>query len=77
MQDLVKAIEGLPKIVKFILNLFWGVLGNLYRLARSVAKKNAVGIVLACILLLCGGFFILWLIDLIFILIGNDIWWID
>ncbi len=77
MNDLVKAIEGLPKIVKFILNLFWGVLGNIYRLIRSIAKKNLVGIVLACVLLICGGFFILWFIDLIFILLDKEIWWID
>ncbi len=77
MKDLVKAIEGLPMIVKFILNLFWGILGNLYRLARSIAKNNLVGIVLAIVLIICGGFFVLWILDLIFILLGKEIWWID
>lgn len=77
MKELVKAIEGLPTIVKFIGVLIWGILGNIYRLARSAAKGNVVGIVLAIILLICGGFFILWIFDLVCIVIGKDIWWID
>lgn len=77
MNDLVKAIEGLPKIVKFILNLFWGVLGNIYRLARSVSKNNVVGIVLAIVLIISAGFIVLWILDLIFILLDKEFWWID
>lgn len=77
MKSLVKSIEGLPGIVKFILTLIWGILANIYRLARSAAKGNVVGVILAVILLICGGFVILWIIDLIFIVIGKEIWWID
>lgn len=77
MNDLVKAIEGLPKIVKFILNLFWGVLGNIYRLARSVSKNNVVGIVLAIVLIISAGFIVLWILDLIFLLLDKEFWWID
>lgn len=77
MKSLVKSIEGLPTIVKFILTLLWGFLGNLYRIARSGAKGNVLGVILAVILLICGGFVILWIIDLIFIVIGKEIWWID
>lgn len=77
MKDLVKAIEKLPRIVKFIGVLLYGILSNIYRLARSVAKGNALGIVLSIILLLCGGFLVLWIFDLVCIVIGKDIWWID
>ena len=77
MKDLEKAIEGLPMIAKFILNLFWDILGNLYRLARSVEKNNVVGIVLAIVSIICGGFFVLWILDLIFILLDKEFWWID
>lgn len=77
MKDLVKAIQGLPTIVKFILDLFYGILGNVYRLCKSLAAGNVLGVILAVILLLCGGFAILWIIDLICILLGKDLIWID
>ncbi len=75
MKDLVKALEGLPWIVKLILTLIWGIYGNIYRLLRSLAASNLLGIVLSILLLICGGFFILWIIDIICILIGKDYWW--
>ena len=75
MKDLVKALKNLPWIVKLILVIIWGVHGNLYRLFRSIAANNLVGIILSIVLLLCGGFFILWIIDLICVILGKDIWW--
>lgn len=77
MKSLVKTLEGLPWLIRVILTLFVGIYANLLRLFRSLAAKNIIGIVLAIILLLCGGFFILWIIDLIMVLIGKNIWWID
>lgn len=77
MKDLVKSIEGLPMIVKLICVLFWDILANIYRLFRSIAKGNILGIILAVILLFCGGFIVLWILDIIFVLLGKDIWWID
>lgn len=77
MKSLVKSIEGLPRIVKFIFTLIWGILANIYRLARSAAKGNVVGVILAVILLICGGFVVLWIFDLICIVLSKDIWWID
>ena len=77
MKSLVKTLEGLPWLIRVILTLFVGIYANLLRLFRSLAAKNVIGIVLAIILLFCGGFFILWIIDLIMVLIGKNIWWID
>lgn len=77
MKSLVKTLEGLPWLIRVILTLFVGIYANLLRLFRSLAAKNIIGIVLAIILLLCGGFFILWIIDLIMVLIGKNVWWID
>ena len=77
MKDLIKAIDGLPKIVRFLGTLIWGILTNIYRLCRSIAKQDVLGVVLALILLLCGGFFILWIIYLVCILLDKPIWWID
>ena len=75
MNDLVKALEGLPWIVKVLLVIFVGIYGNLLRLFKSLAAGNLVGIVLSIVLLCSGGFVVLWIIDLICILIGKDIWW--
>lgn len=77
MKDLVKALEGLPYIVRVLLTIFVGIYSNLLRLFRSLAKSNVLGIVLAVILLLTGGFVILWIIDVICVVLGKNIWWID
>ena len=77
MKNLVKALERLTWIVRVLLVLLYGAYGNLIRLFKSIAANNVVGIVLALILLLCGGFVILWIVDLICVLLGKPIWWID
>lgn len=77
MKDLVKALEGLPYIVRVLLTILYGVYGNLMRLFRSLAKNNLVGIVLAVVLLICGGFIILWIWDVIRVILGKQVWWID
>lgn len=77
MKDLVKALEGLPWIVKVVLTLIGDLYNNLLRLFKSLAKGNVVGIVLAAILLISGGFVILWIIDVVMVLLGKEIWWID
>ena len=77
MKNLVKAIERLPWIVLVLLVLLYGAYGNLIRLFKSIAANNVLGIVLALILLLFGGFVIIWIVDLICVLLGKPIWWID
>lgn len=77
MKSLVKTLEGLPWLIRVLLTVLWGLYGNLLRLFRSLAAGNVIGIVLAVVLILCGGFFILWIIDVIMVLLGKRIWWID
>lgn len=77
MKNLVKTLEGLPWIIRVILTIVWGVYGNLLRLFRSLAAKNTIGIILAVLLLICGGFGILWIIDIIMVIFGKRVWWID
>ena len=77
MKKLVKTLEGLPWIIRVILTIVWGVYGNLLRLFRSLAAKNTVGVILAVLLLICGGFAILWIIDIIMVIFGKIVWWID
>ena len=77
MKNLVKTLERLPWIIRVILTIVWGVYGNLLRLFRSLSAKNTIGIVLAVLLLIFGGFAILWIIDIIMVIFGKRIWWID
>ncbi len=77
MKNVVKSLEKLPWIVRLILVIVWGAYGNLIRLFKSLAANNVLGTVLAIILLICGGFVILWIIDLVCVILGKPIWWID
>lgn len=77
MNNLVKTLENLPYIVRILLTVFWGIYGNLMRLFRSLAKNNLVGIILAVVLLICGGFVVLWIWDVIRVIMGKQVWWID
>ena len=76
MKKLVKSLEGLPLIIRLILVLLWGAYGNLIRLFKSIAAGNVLATILAVILLICGGFIVLWIIDLICVLTNKPIWWI-
>lgn len=75
MKDLVKALEGLPWIVRVLLVIFVGIYGNLLRLFKSLAAGNLVGIILSLVLLFSAGCGILWIIDLVCVLLGKKIWW--
>lgn len=77
MKKLVKTLESLPWLVRVLLTIFVGIYGNLLRLFRSLAKKNTIGVILAVILLCTGGLIILWIIDIIMVIFGKKIWWID
>ena len=73
MKDLVKAIEGLPKIVKLILaipalDIVWAI----YRIVKGVAYKNYVTLI-AGILWIFPGIFLGWLLDIVAILIRGEV----
>ena len=77
MKNLVKGLESLPWIIRVLLTLLVGAYGNLLRLFRSLAAKNLIGVVLSVILLCTGGLLVLWIIDLIMVIFGKRVWWID
>lgn len=77
MKGLVKALDNLPRIVKLILTFIWGIFPNLMRFAKSIAKGNVLGVILSIILLICGGFLVLWIIDIVTMVLWNKIYWID
>lgn len=72
-----KWFNGLPILVKFLFDLLWDIPANIDRLARSVAKKDVLGIVLAILLLVFGGFVVLWIVDEVFLILGKKVWWLD
>ena len=78
MNSVAKAIEGLPFIVKLLLcipavDIVWQV----YKICKSGAKGNVLGIVLGVLCIFPGAFF-MWLIDLITLIVkGDRVWWID
>ena len=55
--------------------IFVGIYGNLLRLFKSLAAGNLLGIILSALLLLSGGFVVVWIIDLVCVLLGKNIWW--
>lgn len=77
MNSFVKAMDDLNIVWKIILalpllNIVWAV----YRLMRSIDKKDTLGIVLAIVLIIVG-WAILWIIDIITLIVSNRVLWID
>lgn len=77
MKKAINFLEGLPWIVKLILVILWGFYANVLRLLRSIDAGNILGIVLS-IVLLCVGWvaFPIWILDIIFVILGKRFWWI-
>ncbi len=75
--NITKTFDELPLIVKILLALpFLDIVWVVYRLIKSVEKKNTLGIVLAVVLLVFGIPF-LWLVDIITLIVSNKVLWLD
>ena len=77
MKQLIKARDELPFILKLVLcipalDIVWSV----YKICRSLDKKNVLGIVLGVLTIFPGAVFI-WVIDLITVLVNKKGWWLD
>lgn len=75
MKAYCKWMEGLPRIVKIIfclpiLDILWG----LYRIFSVFTNFNVLRLILAILWFIFGGF-ILWILDLIFIIVFDHICW--
>lgn len=68
--------NGLSKVVKAVLCLLWDVPTCLERFSRSALKDDVLGMVLAVVVCLFGGW-ILFLVDLITILAMDKIFWMS
>ena len=73
--DLTKQYENLPKIVKIILQIFFGgIIGGIYRIIRYVENKNVITLVAGILCLVTGiGNFIAWIVDLVTEILYNKI----
>ena len=69
------AYEELPKILKVILQIFFGgLIGGVYRIIRFFETKNIVTLVVGILFLITGiGNFIAWIVDLITEIFSNRI----
>ena len=69
------AYESLPKLIKLILQFFFGsVIGGVYRIIRFVETKNVVTLVVGILVLVTGiGNAIAWVVDFITELFSNKI----
>ena len=69
MQDFaknyIKSYEGLGRWVKFLLNFLWAIPTNLYRLSKSIVKKDTIGAVLSVVLLIFCGWWVIAVIDFV------------
>lgn len=68
MNELLKAVDGLPLIIKVILcipciEIFYGIC----RVVKGVTKNDIVWIVLAILTIFPGAFF-MWILDLVWVL---------
>lgn len=76
MKDLVKAFQNLPWIVKLLLVIVYNIYGGLTRIFRSFVEKNILGIILSILLLVCGWIALpIFVLDLIFVILGKEVWW--
>lgn len=66
-KTLTASYEELPKIVKIILQIFFGgLIGGIYRIIRFTETNNIITLIAGLIFLLTGiGNFIAWLVDLV------------
>lgn len=74
MKDFLKTWESLPLVAKIILTILYGIYGNVARIVRSIMANDAVAIVLSIVVALFGGIITL-IVDIVFLLMGKDIWW--
>jgi hypothetical protein len=72
---ITETYEGLPKILKLILQFFFGgIIGGVYRIVRFFETKNIVTLVVGLLCTFTGlGNVLAWIVDFITELIGNRI----
>ena len=77
MRDFIKWMEEQPRIIRiilciFVLDISWAV----YRIGRAVVNKNWLHMVLGIIWVFVGGS-IAWILDLIWMILFDHIFWFE
>lgn len=74
MKGIVKAFDGLPWIVKFILALPFidGIAWGIYRIAKGLDKNDMVMVLVGLIWIFVGTF-ITWVIDIYTLIVKKDV----
>ena len=74
-KTLTQSYESLDKIIKIILQIFFGgLIGGIYRIIRFTETGNVVTLVVGILFLVTGvGNFIAWIVDLITEITSNRI----
>ena len=72
---ITESYEGLPKILKLILQFFFGwLIGGVYRIIRFTETKNIITLIVGLVVLFTGiGNFIAWIVDFVTELLNNRI----
>lgn len=77
MNEFLKAIDSLPKVIKILLAIpFLDIIWVVYRLGLSITQKSTLGIVLAVILIIVGIPF-LWIVDIITLIVEDKVLWFE
>ena len=77
MRDYIKWMEEQPRLIRiilciFVLDISWAV----YRIGRAVVNKNWLHMVLGIIWVFIGGS-IAWILDLIWMILFDHIFWFE
>ncbi len=74
-KSLTASYEGLNRIIKIILQIFFGgLIGGIYRIIRFTETGNVLTLVVGLLFLLTGvGNFIAWIVDLVTEITSNRI----
>ncbi len=76
LSNYIKTYENLEKWIKIVFCLLWDIPANLYRFAKSAQKGDLLGMVIAVILGIFGGW-VLFVIDLLCLVFKDKIFWLD
>lgn len=68
--------NSFSKIIKILLCLLWDIPSTLYRFSKSALKDNALGMILAVLIGIFGGW-IIFIVDIITLAWKDKIFWLD
>lgn len=75
-KNYIENYEKSSKLMKVLFCLLWDIPTNLYRFAKSARNDNTLGMVIAVILAIFGGW-ILFMADIICLALKDKIYWLD